>query len=134
MSWINNAKDVPLNANSGTVPDMSGTLQDWYQKMTFGVITKTVTDFQVVESVVEIQFMGVWQALDNRKLMLKPEGQRAWSWYTLHSQPTINLKVDDIIIYLTRQYRVMSKKNFSLYKFQRYELIGDWEESGPPTP
>jgi hypothetical protein len=134
MSWINNANSIPLFANSGTVPDLSTALDNWYQPMTFGIIMKVVSDFQVIESVVDTQFMGVWQPLTGRELMMKPEGQRAWSWWLLHSQLALDLKVDDIIIYLTKQYRVMAKKNYSLYKYQEYQLVEDWINSGPPTP
>jgi len=134
MSWINNACNIPLNENSGTLPDMSTALQNWYQPMTFGVITKTVVAFQDVETVVDTQFLGVWQPLSGRQLILKPEGQRAWSWWQLLADLAIDLKVDDIIIYLTKQYRVMAKKNYSLYQYQEYHLISDWVGSGPPTP
>lgn len=134
MSWINNAKDTPLNANSGTLPDMSSVLQDWYQTMTFGIITKNVSDFQVIESVMSTTFHGVWQPFTNRQLMMKPEGQRSWDWFMLHSEQALSLNTDDIIIYLTKQYRVMAKKDYTLYKYQYYELVSDWESSGPPTP
>lgn len=134
MSWINNAANIPLNQNSGTVPDLSTALDNWYQPMTFGIITKVVSDFQVIESVVDTQFMGVWQPLTGRELMMKPEGQRAWSWWLLHSELALDLKVDDIVIYLTKQYRVMAKKNYSLEKFQEYHLVEDYINSGPPTP
>lgn len=133
MSWINNACNIPLNQNSGTCPDMSTSLLNWYQQMTFGVITKVVSDFQVIESVVETQFMGIWQPLTGRQLMMKPEGQRAWEWWKLHADLAIDLKIDDIIIYLTKQYRVMAKKNYSLYQFQEYDLVEDWLGT-VPTP
>lgn len=134
IGWINNASSVPLNANTGTVPSMEDAMYDWFQPMIFGVITKTVSDFQVIESVVDTNFMGVWQPLSGRQLVMKSEGQRQWSWWMLHSDLKIDLKIDDIVIYLTKQYRVMSKKNYSLYRYQYYELVEDWLSSGPPTP
>lgn len=133
MSWIKNASNTPLNANSGTVPDMSGALLQWFQPMIFGIVTKTVTDFQVVETVNDVKFMGVWQPLSLRQLMLRPEGERAWSWYWLHSDPSLDLHVDDIVVYLTKQFRVMAKKDYSLYQYQEYQLVQDWTGSGP-TP
>lgn len=130
-SWIKNGKDTPLNQNSGTVPDMSGALLNWFQAMTFGLITKATVGFQVVETASEINFQGVWQPLSGRELMLKPEGQRAWSWWWLHADPSLNLKVDDIVVYKTKQYRVMSKKNYELYQYVEYHLVTDWTGSGP---
>lgn len=134
MSWINNASNIPLNQNSGTLPDMSSALVNWYQPMIFGVITKTFSDFQLIETIVQTQFMGIWQPLKGRQLSMKPEGQRQWSSWQLHADLALNLKIDDVIIYLTKQYRVIAKKDYSLYQFQEYELCEDWEVSGPPTP
>lgn len=131
MIPIKNAKDTPLAANTGTVPDVSGAMLNWFQPMTFGLVTKTVEGFQVVEVEDAISFQGVWQALTERQLMLKPEGQRAWSWYWLHAQPTLDLKTDDVIQYLGVQYRVMTKKNYKLYGYIEYHLVQDWTGSGP---
>lgn len=134
MSWIKNAANTPLNANSGTVPDMSGAMLNWFQPMTFSLVTKTAKAYQVVETMTEIAFMGVWQPLSGRQLMMKPEGQRAWSWWWVHSDPSLDLKVDDVVLYLTKQYRVMAKKNYTLYQYQEYHLVTDWTDSGPmPT-
>jgi hypothetical protein len=134
IQFINNAANVPLNANSGTMPDASTALDDWMQIMTFGIITKVVSDFQVIETVVSTTFMGVWQPLTGRQLMMKPEGQRQWNYFSLHVYRGLNLKIDDVIIYLTKQYRVIAKKYYVLEQFQYYELVEDWISSGPPTP
>lgn len=134
IKWINNARDVPLNANTGTVPEMSETLAEWYQPMTFGLITKTIIAGQNVESVVNISFRGVWQPLHGRKLDMRPQGQRQWDSYMLHSDLALSLKIDDVVNYLGKQYRVMTKIDYSLYKYQYYELLENWKNSGPPTP
>lgn len=131
MAYIKNASSTPINANSGTVPNMSAALLNWFQPMTFGLLVKTVSGFQVVETEVPISFKGVWQPLSGRQLMLKPEGERAWDWYWLHSDPTLNLKVDDIIVYLGTQYRVMSLKDYTLYQYKEWTLVQDWTGSNP---
>lgn len=131
MSFIKNAANTPLNENSGTLPDVSGAMLNWFQPMIFGIVSKVISGFQVVESMVEINFMGVWQPLSGRQLMLKPEGQRAWSWWWLHSDPSLDLKVDDVVVYKSKQYRVMAKKNYSLYQYIEYHLVTDWTGSGP---
>lgn len=131
MSWIKNASNTPLNQNTGTVPDMSGAMLNWFQPMTFGLVTKTAVAGQVVETEDDIDFMGVIQPLSGRELILKPEGQRAWTWIWVHSDPSLDLKVDDTITYQSKQYRVMAKKNYSLYQYIEYHLVTDWTGSGP---
>lgn len=134
IKWINNAKDVPLGANTGTVPDMADTIMDWFQPITFGVITKIVVAHQLVEDVTNILFHGIIQPLSGRQIAMKPEGQRQWNWIMVHSDLTLKLEIDDIIIYLGKQYRVQNNKDYSLYKYRYYELVEDFTNSGPPSP
>ena len=126
-----NGKNTPLNANTGGVPDVGDALLEWFQPMTFGVVTKTTQNFQVVETVVETSFRGVIQPLSGRSLAMKPEGQRQWKWIQVHSDPCLILKTDQIIVYLGTQYRVMSQQDFRLYGYVRYELANDYTGSGP---
>lgn len=130
---IKNGKDTPINQNVGSVPNVGGALLDWFQPMTFGVVSKTVVNAQVVEEMAEVAFRGVWQPFTERKLMLKPEGQRAWSWYWVHADPSLNLEVDNVVVYIGVQYRVMAKKDYSLYGYVEYELVQDFTGAGP-TP
>lgn len=130
MSRIVNGKDTPLFKRTGTVPDVSGALTDYYQPMTFNLLTKTVVGFQVDETSDPIHFQGVLQPFIDRQLLLKPEGQRAWSWFQLFSTG-LQLKVDDVVLYLGKQTRVMSKKNWELYGYQEYHLVQDWTGAGP---
>lgn len=128
---IFNAKDRALNANSGTMPDMGNTLNGWMQPISFGVVTKTVVNFQVVETQNLLSFQGVWQPFSARQLSIKPEGERAWKWYMLHAQIALPLKPDDVVTYLGVQYRVKSDSDYSLYGYYQYELIEDYTGSGP---
>lgn len=131
MSKIANAKDIPINIRTGTVPDVSGALQDYFQTMTFELIVKGVAGFQATEKTTPIAFQGNWQPLTERQLFLKPEGQRAWSWFWLHADPTLTLQVDDVVMWAGKQTRVMSRKDFGLYGYVEYHLVQDWTGAGP---
>lgn len=126
-----NGKDVPIDENSGTLPNMSGTLDGWLQKMIFEVVTKVTSAYQVVETGEEFEFMGVWQPFSKRQLQMKPEGQQAWKWFTVHAQTGIPLSPDMVIIYRGTQYRVMADLNYNEYGYYEYELIQDYTGSGP---
>ena len=133
MGTILNGKNIPLNQQTGTVPNVSGALLDWFQPMTFGVVTK-VEGVQIQETVVETAFQGVIQPLDGRTLMQKPEGERKWNWLQVHAHTQLALNIDDTIIYLSVQYRVMKFKDFSIYGYHYFELCEDYSGSGPvPT-
>lgn len=128
---IQNGCNVPLNVDTGTVPDVGGAMLDWFQPMSFGVVTTTVVAGRAKQVVVDTTFRGVVQPLRTRDLQLKPEGQRAWTWLEVHAQPVLALNVDDIIIYRGFQCRVMAKENFTIYGYIRYELVQDWTGAGP---
>lgn len=128
---IKNGANTLLNQNSGTLPDVSGALLNLFQKMTFEKIIKSVKGFQAVEDGTNYAFQGVWQPFTEKQLLLKPEGQRAWSWFWLHSDTSLTLDVDEIVVYCGIQYRVMALKDYSLYGYLEYQLVNDWTGSSP---
>lgn len=128
---IGNAANRPINQQNGTTPDVSGALFDWFQPMTFEVVVKETVGYQVVETTSPINFQGVIQPLTDRQLLLKPEGQRAWTWYLLFCQPSLTLQVDSIVIWNGKQTRVMSRKDYGLEGYVQYSLVQDWTGSDP---
>lgn len=131
MGTLANGKNTPLNEQAGTVPDVSGAMRDYFQPMVFTPVTKQTEAFQAVETPGPIDFRGVIQPLSARALALKPEGQRSWTWLMLHSDPSLKLDTDDVVVYLGVQTRVMGRKDYSLYGYMYYELVQDWEGAGP---
>lgn len=133
-NWtIANGCNVPLTHKQGTVPDVSGALKDWFQAMVFTRVVKTVVGFQAVETPTDINFQGVMQPFTDRQLLLRPEGERGWSWFTLFADPVLTLQIDEIVTWLGKQTRVMSRKDFGLEGYVSYNLVQDWTGSGPPT-
>jgi hypothetical protein len=133
-AFIKNAANTPLNEQAqGTVPNVGGAMRDWFQPMTFGVVAKETSGFEVVETMQEVSFQGVIQPLQARRLMLKPEGQRAWTWLWLHADPSLKLQVDSVVVYLGKQTRVMARKDYTIYGYVEYELVQDWTGAGPTS-
>lgn len=128
---IANAKNTPINFRTGTVPDVSGALQDYYQPMVFTPVSKKINGFQVVETGNPINFQGTMQPFTERQLMLRPEGERAWTWFMLHAQPVLSLQVDDVVLWNGKQTRVMGRTDYALYGFVTYKLVQDWTGAGP---
>lgn len=128
---IFNAGNLPLSFRSGTVSDLSGAMTDWFQPMVFSLVGKFFSSFQLFENATNLNFRGVIQPLSGRKLELKPEGQRTWTWLLLHAEMTLQLDVDDVVTYKDVRMRVMTQKDFSIYGFYEYELVQDWEGSSP---
>jgi hypothetical protein len=131
MGTIANGANTPLNVKTGTVPDVSGAMTDWFQPMVFERVTKTTEAFQEVEDGDPVNFRGVIQPFTDRQLQLKPEGQRAWTWFTIHADPSLKLDVDEVVTYLGVQTRIMSRKDYSIYGYVEYTAVQDWQGSGP---
>lgn len=128
---IKNANTIPLSQNVGTLPNMSGTIQGWFLRMTFVQIVKSVVNFQNVETPTVIDFQGVWQVMSPQTLQMKPEGQRKWKWFTVHAQIGVPLEPDDVITYQGTQYRIRDKIDYKEYGYEEYHLIQDYTGSGP---
>jgi hypothetical protein len=130
---IINAANLPLSYKQGSVPDVSGSLKDRFQLMSFEQVTKTVANGFVTETSTPISFWGTFYPFSGRQLMLKPEGQRAWSWYTIIAEPGVILQVDDVLIWNGVQTRVMFRGNWTLYGFYEYHVVQDFTGAGPQT-
>ena len=129
-----NAASTPLNENSGTVPNVEVAMLNWFQKMTFTRVIKTQENFLTIETAEDFNFQGVWQPFTAQQLSMKPEGQTAWKWFTVHAQVGLILIPDEVITYLGTQYRVMEKTDYKEYGYVEYHLIQDYTGSGPVAP
>ena len=94
--------------------------------MTFDLITKTITDYNLTETATTISTKGVRQPFSAQQLSIKPEGQRAWKWEILHCLPNVKLNPDDIVVFNGVRYRVMEKLDYSEYGYLEYHIIQDY--------
>lgn len=98
--------------------------------MQFQIVKKTVTDHQVVETSktpVLLWFEGGLQPLHSKDLLVKPEGERKFKWWTLHTD--MDMEVDTVITDRNGvKYRIMKDADWSQSGFHQYELI-----EGPST-
>lgn len=122
-------------------PLMSEAFADWTVTSTFLAVVKEVIDFRVVETIggvpyggggygmgpyggaVDLSgvFEGVLQPLPDRRLLIKPEGQRTWKWWTLWARKALVL--DDVVVDKEGlSYRIMSVKDWSNSDYFEYDL------------
>ena len=63
-------------------------------------------------------------------MQFKPEGQRSWEWYWIHTKSGIlNLKTQDKIKFQGKRFKVMAIKDYSLNGFIEYQIVRDYEEN-----
>lgn len=124
---IKNGSDFTLNQNLGTLPQVNSAYGDWKQPMVFNLITKTNEAFQVKETSELIDFQGCWQPFKLQDLMMKPEGQRQWRWFMLHTDIDLELAPDQIVEYFGERFRVLQKNDYGRYGYYEYHLCQDYQ-------
>jgi hypothetical protein len=122
-----NARDIKLNQNPGTLPNVSESILSWFQLVTFIKIEKRVVDFNLAEFETSLSFFGVVQPTQQNLRML-PEGQRNWLYQTVHALPNLILTTDDTVIYDCVRYRVTGKTDWSRYGYVEYSLTQDFRK------
>ena len=108
-------------------PNLSNAVNAWAQPLKFFLVGKDQRDFMTEEVLYPKIAYGVRQPMKAQQLMMKPEGQRAWKWETIHSRPDLVLNIDDIVVFNEVRYRVMAKKDYSEYGYLEYEIMQDYQ-------
>ena len=111
------------------MPNMATTLNGWEVPITLQIVKQNIVDGDLVITTKKINFQGCWQPLRMEQLQFKPEGQRSWDWYWLHTKTNLKLKTADKVYFKNVKYKVMSIKDYSLNGFYEYELIADYTSS-----
>lgn len=130
MGIIQNGANTPLSSTPGTLPDVSGALMDWNQKVTFSSVTKAIEGFEVKETMESVTFRGNIQPNTN-DLQILPNGQRVWESWELWAETALELDLDDVAGYNGLQLRVLKKQDWGKHGYRYYVLVEDWENNGP---
>jgi hypothetical protein len=126
---IVNAKDKCQEALLGGLPDVSEAITGFFYPLVFQHMQKQLIDGFVQEIPIEIRTLGVRQPFKAQQLQMLEAGQRAWKWETIHCQPDVLLKPDDIILIGKTRYRVMERFDYSPYGYMQYNVIEDYKGS-----
>lgn len=106
---------------------MSQTIIDWFQPITFGVVSYTVVDFEKVESVEYVDTQGVVQPYRPEPLEIQTAGVRSWVWQQIHCLPDLILRPNDFIYYNDVKYKVLFKNDYQAYGYVEYMLCEAFE-------
>ena len=111
-------------------PNVEDALSGWLRKVIIGKIIKSIVDFQVVESRQIYEIFAVRQPFSTKQLLIKPEGQRAWQWESLHIKGSeLEFCLDDQIIIDGKKYRIMQKWEWQDRGYINYDIVEDWGQN-----
>ena len=113
---------------SGPLPQMDGAFNGWESTLFLITTTQEMVDGLSVPKTTEARFQGVKQPMSAKNIALKPEGQRAWQWYTVHVKTSqLNLTVDDKIKLGDTIYKVMGRWPWEDANYIEYHIVEDFE-------
>lgn len=123
----------PLNMASG-MPQMRAAFSGWAKTITLTKRTQGVANNGIVYDIdVNFTFKGTIQPLSPKSIILKPEGQRAWEWLQIHALAgSLNLNVNDQIVYNGRVFKVMAQNDYSLNNYIEYHVVRDYQAGASP--
>lgn len=75
------------------------------------------------------RYLASIQPLKPQELLIKPQADRAWSWYMIHSLVNLELRVNDRFESNGQKYKIMGKSNYSQYGYFYQECISDTYEN-----
>lgn len=102
------------------MPNMRSTLRGFSRELTFRKVEKISEEFETKTRVIDdAPFKGVIAPVPSRKLVMKPEGQRDWRWWSLWTSTKLvlgsSIKGSD-----GRVYKVVNDADYD--SFTEYEL------------
>lgn len=112
---------------SGGLPNMSQTIIGWFQDITFGIVTRTVVDYESVKTIKEVKTRGVVQPYQPTDLDIQVAGSRSFNWQMIHCLPDLDLEENSYIYYKGIQYKVMKKYYYEEYGYYEYIICEGYE-------
>lgn len=109
------------------VPYLGKALGGWTTKTNVMIITKTVSNFQGVQTPVSMVLDINYQPMPQTQVDRKPIEQRTWKWWTLIVKGVSTLlKVDDLVMIGSYGFRVQSARDWTTSGFSIFEAIQDF--------
>lgn len=119
-----------LNKNrtlASGMPQVADTFTGWEVPLTLVKITQSIVEGDVVTTETPINFMGVIQPLRMEDLLTKPDGQRSWNYYWIHTKSELPFQTADKIVFKDVRYKITAIKDYGLNGFKELEVILDFQ-------
>ena len=104
-------------------PHMNEAFWGLTDPVVFTVVQPKPVDYEAVEVPEnQIYFDAVIQPLNPRLLIIKPEGERKWKWWTMWTEQI--LAPDSVVQDESgAQYRIMPQSNWDGATYREYEIL-----------
>lgn len=110
------------------LPNMNAAVMAWARETRVFVTAKRTYDYKIEESYFE-KTVKIFRVPTGQALEMKPEGQRKWNTEILYADNSLDLKVDDIIVFECKEsekFRVMNKTDWNQFGFVEYRITSTY--------
>lgn len=100
----------------------------WASDTKVFIVAKRQNDYLTEEIYFE-KNVKMFRVPTGQNLEMKPEGQRKWNNETIYADISLDLKVDDIIIFdcvSGQRFRVLSKTDWNQFGYVEYAILSDY--------
>ena len=109
-------------------PNMRDAVMAWAVPTEVWVTGKRQVDYKTVESNFQ-KTVRMFRVPSGQPLDMSSDGQRKWNSETIYADNTLELKVDDIIIFNSEaspRYRVINKVDWKAFGYFEYTIVSDY--------
>lgn len=118
----------PKATEANSMPTMGAAFSGWTVPVALVRLSQQIIDGIVTNTREYIRMIGVVQPLEARRLALKPEGQRSFTWLQMHIVGGYSpLKPNDRVEYKGKEYKVIALYDYSQSNYTEYELVQDFK-------
>ena len=124
---LQNAKTMRL-CDLPSMPDGSQGVMRLLSPLIFEKLQVTNISGLAQKVPIWIKTLGSIQPLSARALLVKPEGERSWKRYQIHTATNVDLNNNDRIRIRGHLYKVMAKYDYSRSGFFEFHVVGDFDQ------
>ena len=109
-------------------PNMRSAVMTWAEPTVVFISAKRSTDYKTTESYFK-STVNLFRVPTGQQLEMMHEGQRKWNTETIYADASLDLKVDDIIIFECadgQKFRVLNKTDWSTFGYVEYHVTSDY--------
>lgn len=116
--------------DANAMPFMEAAFSNWTSPIALIRISQQIIDGIVTDTREYMRLIGTVQPLEERKLQLKPEGQRSFTWLQIHIVGGYSpLKNNDRVEYKGKKYKVMALWDYTQNNYTEYHLVQDFKDN-----
>ena len=112
-----------------TQPNMGSTIAGFTQVNEVQILRTVLVDGEAQRRSRTVTASTCIQPLSPQRIDMKPEGERAWKWWMIHTLNDLAAKVGDILEIAGVGYRLMACTDYSAAGYSMFEAVEDYRHA-----